>query len=139
MIIKVQDKNLNDRFLVEAAYIRWDYVASGTTYAILEFYIVATQSRTAGIEAKPSLRLRINRGDRVFIMNSEGKTIDSKKIDLREKGHPHPHHYGDDDGCSSRSGAKEIDLCNSCVRQSDCTIAVGRTAGCIKFQPIGRE
>lgn len=131
MIIKVQNDSQQDRFLVEAAYIRWDYVATGTTYAILEFYIVATQSRTAGtinksstgIEADPSLRLRIYHGDRVFVMNNEGKTIDSRHINLENE----------------RSGANKIDLCDSCIRQGDCTISAGRTTGCIRFQPIGRE
>ena len=90
MIIKVCDDALRDRFLVEAAYIRWvdgdDSVDK--PYVLLEIYIVATQTKKVnttclqytGIEEDPSLRLRIYNGDRVFIMNNEGKTIDSKRV-----------------------------------------------------------
>lgn len=46
-----------------------------------------------------------------------------------------PRHYED----LPSSGAAEIDLCDSCCQQSDCTIAAGRTTDCTKFQPIGRE
>lgn len=33
----------------------------------------------------------------------------------------------------------EIDLCDSCCQQSDCTISAGRTESCGSFQPIGRH
>lgn len=91
MIIKVQDDNLNDRFLVEAAYIRWvEPNEEEACYVILEIYIVASHSKKVGsvavydtaIEEHPSLRLRIYDGDRVFIMNDEGKTIDAKRITI---------------------------------------------------------
>ena len=86
MIIKVQDDKFKDKFLVEAAYIRWVIVDGDT---ILEVHIAAPESKTVGsvkptsvsIEHKPSLRLRINHGDRVFIMNNEGKTVDSRRVE----------------------------------------------------------
>ena len=91
MIIKVQDDNFNDRFLVEAAYIRWDF--NNDDYAVMEIHIVAEHTQKTGsiavttpaIEEHPSLRLRICHGDRVFVMNNEGKTIDSKRIELNEE------------------------------------------------------
>ncbi len=81
MIIKVQTNTCQDRFLAEAAYIKWDH-------AILEIYITSKQTKRVGdashaftcIEKEPSLRLRVNDGDIVYIMNDEGKTIDSKHI-----------------------------------------------------------
>jgi hypothetical protein len=91
MIIKVQDDNLVDKHLVEAAYIQW--VDGGPAYVVLEVYIVADRTKSTGsiavhntsIEEHPSLRLRIYHGDRVFIMNDEGKTIDAKRIDLKDE------------------------------------------------------
>lgn len=85
MIIKIQDDNLHDKHVVEATYIRW---LRETTYYIMEVYIIAKEAKTAGsvsqtitrIEDRPSLRLKINHGDRVFIMNDEGKTVDSKRV-----------------------------------------------------------
>lgn len=87
MIIKVQNDQGKDRFLVEAAYINWCY-PSDEDHIILEVHTVVKEtvgvvSRT-GIEEEPSLRLRIYNGDRVFVMNADGKTIDSKRIDLIE-------------------------------------------------------
>lgn len=95
MIIKIQDDDLNDRFLVEAAYIKW---AEGDDsldkpYVVLEAYIVADHTKSSGnvsvhstsIEEHPSLRLRIYHGDRVFVMNNEGKTIDAKTITIGSK------------------------------------------------------
>lgn len=92
MIIKVQADDFKDRFLVEAAFIRWVEQVDNKDFVILEIYIVADQTKKAGslsvattsIEEEPSLRLRINHGDRVYIMNNDGKTIDSKRIDLPE-------------------------------------------------------
>lgn len=87
MIIKVQNDSLKDRFLVEAAFIKWCY-PEDTNHVILEIHIVAIRRKASGdtsisftgIEEVPSLRLRIYDGDRVFIMNNDGKTIDSKRI-----------------------------------------------------------
>lgn len=79
MIIKVQDDNLKDKFLVEAAFIRW-----AETNTVLETYVRVSETKNvhAGIEQTPSLRLKLFHGDRVFIMNNEGKTVDSKRIVL---------------------------------------------------------
>ena len=94
MIIKVQDNNGKDKFLVEAAYIRWVDQAPAKDFIILEIHVLAAKKEAAGpvslstssIEEEPSLILRIYHGDRVFIMNNEGKTIDSKRIVLTKKG-----------------------------------------------------
>ena len=79
MIIKVQDDNLKDKYLVEAAFIRW-----AETNTVLETYVRVSETKNvhAGIEQTPSLRLKLHHGDRVFIMNNEGKTVDSKRIVL---------------------------------------------------------
>lgn len=81
MIIKVQDDNLKDKYLVEAAFIRW-----AETNTVLETYVRVSETKNvhAGIEQTPSLRLKLHHGDRVFIMNNEGKTVDSKRIVLDE-------------------------------------------------------
>ena len=89
MIVKVLDDQQQDRFLVEAAFIRWNRFDAEDDFIILEVHVIATQSAgsisMSGIEEDPSLRLRIYHGDRVFIMNDEGRTIDSKRIQLREE------------------------------------------------------
>ena len=92
MIIKVQDDALDDRFLIEAMYINWFY-PKGENYVILEVHVRSEQIKRSGsisvshsgIEDEPSQRLRVYHGDRVYIMNDAGKTIDSKRIDLIEE------------------------------------------------------
>ncbi len=87
MIIKVQTNIYQDRFLAEAAYIKW--VRTPSDFVFLEVYRETQQTKrigdtsltTTGIDVDgPSLRLQINDGDHVYIMNNEGKTIDSKHI-----------------------------------------------------------
>ncbi len=90
MIIKVQD-----RFLVEAAYIKWvdGDDSLDKPYVLLEVYREALQTKkigdtsltTTGVEVDPFLQLRIYDGDRVYIMNNAGKTIDSKRINLKRR------------------------------------------------------
>ena len=92
MIIKVQDDAFRDRFLIEAVFINWFY-PKAEKYIVLEVFIKSSQTRkkgsisitNSGIEDDPSKRIRINHGDRVYILNNDGKTIDSKRIDLIEE------------------------------------------------------
>lgn len=88
MLIRVQNDARQDRFLVEAAYVNWIDREPDDDFIVMEVHVISTQTKKAGttalaftgIEADPSLRLRIHHGDRVFIMNADGKTVDSKRI-----------------------------------------------------------
>ena len=89
MIIKVQDDAFRDRFLIEAVFINWFY-PQNEEFIILEVYSQTKKAGSisvthSGIEDEPSKRIRLNHGDRVYIMNNDGKTIDSKRIDLIEE------------------------------------------------------
>lgn len=88
MIIKAQDDAFRDRFLIEAVFINWFY-PKNETYIVLEVYIKSSQTwkigsisvTHSGIEDEPSRRIRINPGDRIYVMDDAGKTIDSKRIE----------------------------------------------------------
>jgi hypothetical protein len=92
MIVKVVNDHGEDRFLTEAAFLKW-CDGDEEDHVILEVHIIATEAKTAGsasltqtrIEEEPSLRLKIWHGDRVFIMNDQGKTIDSKRVVLGDE------------------------------------------------------
>ncbi len=78
MIIKVQTSTHQDRFLIEAVFIEWE------TRTLLNIYIASKALGDAftSIEDEPSKTLVLEHGDIVYIMNNEGKTIDSKHIVL---------------------------------------------------------
>ena len=69
MLIKVQDDQGNDKHLVECKRIHWLGVAH------LQCYAEAQQPL-------PSVTLNLKHGDRVYVMNAEGQTIDSKRVVL---------------------------------------------------------
>ena len=109
MIIKVQTQAHQDRFLVEAAFINWEYL-EGEAYVILEIHLKEVRTEKAGdmfvqdetVSDEPSLRMKVYDGDRVFIMNDAGKTIDSKTIAI---------------GKESRRAARgyETETCKGCL------------------------
>ncbi len=68
MIIKVQDHELNDKFLIEAELIR--YAEADT---ILEIH-------KSSESVDPDARFSLASGDNVYIMNDAGKTVDCKHI-----------------------------------------------------------
>ena len=86
MFVKIQDYALNDKHLVEAARIRW------RKPNLLEAYVLYAKNQTVAgmsetkivIEPTPSVSILVEDGDHVFIMNAEGKTIDSKTISLKK-------------------------------------------------------
>ena len=92
MIIKVQDDKLNDRFVVESTTISWRTHHTGHN-VVLEVYGAITESESVGSvkksitapPASPNQFLNVYHGDRVFVMNNEGKTVDSKHINLQEE------------------------------------------------------
>jgi hypothetical protein len=85
MIIKVLDKNNEDKYLIDASWIKWSRTKS--TYSIA-VYTHVTTTKSIGSTSKseievaqiPSMYLHLYHGDMVYIMNNHGKTIDKKRI-----------------------------------------------------------
>jgi len=71
MYLKVQDDNQKDKMLIESDRIQWEGPDK-----IRVWPDTSDPTRYA--------TFRLNHGDRVFIMNNDGKTIDSKRIILHE-------------------------------------------------------
>lgn len=72
MIVKIQDDNLNDKHIINAA--RFFYNAGGS---ILDCY--------KNIDDHNPTCIRLHHGDRIFFMNDAGQTVDSKRIILDEE------------------------------------------------------
>lgn len=75
MIVKIQDDNLQDKHLIEAARIRWNEGGK-----VLDCF--------ATLETEECTKIRLAHGDRIFFMNDQGQTVDSKRIDLSEGKQP---------------------------------------------------
>jgi len=67
MLIKVLDDHGKDKHLVECKRIHWPAAQ------YLECFADAKQS-------EPCVTLKLASGDRVYIMNDEGQTVDSKRV-----------------------------------------------------------
>lgn len=114
MIIKVQNSTHQDKFTVEAAFIRW-LNDEDQNCMILEVHVLTTRTKrigdtslaSTGIERVASLDLKVYDGDIVYIMNDEGKTIDSKHIVIGKEPETcefclhieEPKHVGGDQRC----------------------------------------
>jgi len=72
MIVKIQDDNLQDKDLIEAAHFR--YNEGG---AILDCYANLTDHNPT--------KIRLHHGDHIFFMNDKGKTVDSKRVEIKPK------------------------------------------------------
>lgn len=85
MYIKVQDKDNQNKYHIEASYIKW--TNNGEIYPILTRGKTAGSIRTSETEVAnmPSIYVHLNHGDTVYVMNNDGKTIDKKHIDLVEE------------------------------------------------------
>ena len=85
MIIKVLDKNNEDKYLIDASWIKWSQTKTTRTIAV---YTHVTTTKNIGVTSKseievahvPSMYIHCNHGDMVYIMNNDGKTIDKKRI-----------------------------------------------------------
>lgn len=76
MIVKIQDDNQQDKHIIEAASIRWNYNSLSDGFIIIELY------DSPHVLSK---QVSVRHGDRVFIMNDQGKTVDSKRIIINEE------------------------------------------------------
>lgn len=72
MIVKIQDDNLQDKHLIEAARVRWNEGGK-----VLDCF--------ANLSDHEPTKIRVAHGDRVFFMNESGQTVDSKRIQLKEE------------------------------------------------------
>ncbi len=89
MFIKVLDPNNEVKYHIEASYIKW---AKNTDSYCISVYPMITKGKQVGVLSSsesevsnmPSVYIHVNHGDTVFVMNSDGKTIDKKKINLSE-------------------------------------------------------
>ncbi len=90
MIIKVVNSCCEDKYLANARHIAY---RKGDGCIILEVYGEKTHTNTVGsisesvttAEQVASLFLKLFHGDRVFVMNDAGKTVDCKRIVLEPK------------------------------------------------------
>ena len=72
MIVKIQDDKLQDKHIIEAAHFRYNEGGE-----ILDCF--------ANLKDHEPTKVRLHHGDRVFFMNDQGKTVDSKRIQLEEE------------------------------------------------------
>lgn len=72
MLVKTQNNEGTDRHLVECKRTHWLSANYLQCFAEVQ-------------QAEPSITLILGHGDRVFIMNEEGQTIDSKRVVLEER------------------------------------------------------
>lgn len=70
MIVKILDDNLQDKHLIEAAHVRWNEGGK-----VLDCFAKLTDHEP--------IKIRVAHGDRVFFMNEQGKTVDSKRVELK--------------------------------------------------------
>jgi len=90
MIIKVVDETGEDKYLVEASYIKWS--KNEASYCIAVFPIITktnsvNQLRKSETEVSctPSIYIHVNHGYTVYVMNDAGKTVDKKHIVIEAK------------------------------------------------------
>lgn len=84
MIVKIQDDNQQDKRIIETSRVEWDYREKDKD-DIGWYIILCCHPNLQDYENKDIARVRVYHGDRVFFMNDQGKTIDSKRIVLREE------------------------------------------------------
>jgi len=72
MIIKIQDDNLNDKQVIEAAHVRWNEGGK-----VLDCFAKLTDHTP--------IKIRVAHGDRIFFMNELGQTVDSKRVILNSR------------------------------------------------------
>ena len=70
MIVKILDDNGNDKHIIEAAHFRYNEGGQ-----ILDCF--------ANLKDHEPTKVRLHHGDRVFFMNDQGKTVDSKRVELK--------------------------------------------------------
>lgn len=128
MIIKIVAANQEDKYLIEASWIKWSWDQGTATIAV---YTHITTTKQVGSMSKseievahvPSMYIHPNPGDTVFVMNNDGKTIDKKKIVIVNEGEwvcPQCSHLNlpSEEICTGWRTTDEVGVCR-CVKPKE--------------------
>lgn len=137
MIIKVIDAKGEDKHLLEAARIEYQ---PGSSSLRMNIFV--------SVEEVASNFILLYNGDTVYVLNNDGKILDTKRINFSTNENEwicplcFQQNQPEDETCMGRHTVRGIcgyakptpDLCDKCVRSEEgCTIAAGLTAGCIRY------
>ncbi len=126
MIIRVRDKNNDERYFIEAAWIKWSWNKEAVSIAV---YTHVTKTRVVAelneskieVAHVPSVYIHLENGDTVCIMNNDGKIIGQQQITI---------------GAVNRRAERMLSLisisglCAACIIEESCTLLKDHVAGC---------
>ena len=129
MIIKVVNDKGEDKHLLEAARIEYQ---PGSSSLRMNIFV--------SVEEVASNFILLYNGDTVYVLNNDGKILDTKRINFSTNENEwicprcDRRNLPSEEPCTSCGYERPTpDLCDECVRPE--VIAAGPTAGCIRYIP----
>lgn len=85
MIVRVRDKHNEERYFIEAAWLKWDVTTEAVTIAVYTHItrtkVVAEMNQSKiEVAVSPTIYIHVNNGDTVSVINNAGKVISQKQI-----------------------------------------------------------